>query len=272
MARIQSPSSINTYKQCPRKYYYSYILKLPRSSNIHCVRGNIVHEVLEEFFDIDLKEIDANNFIPKFSSHMRDLFNKKWEERKQEINELKMSMDEIQFFYEDSMLMIANWINAIIRRIGQELEKSSFEEAFKKIKPDIIEEEFASDFYKVRGFIDFVHLKDGKVKIMDYKTSKSPELKPEYRLQLGIYALLYDEKYGQLPDEVGIWFLKHGEVTLPVTEELIKDTKFEIEQIHLNTETKEITDYPRCPGPLCKYSTGQCEFYEECFGLKNPEN
>jgi ATP-dependent helicase/DNAse subunit B len=50
--RVQSPSSINTYNQCPRKYYYQYILKLPTRPSIHLVRGNIAHSVLEDFFSI----------------------------------------------------------------------------------------------------------------------------------------------------------------------------------------------------------------------------
>ena len=32
--RVQSPSSISTYKQCPRKYFYQYVLKLPTQGNI----------------------------------------------------------------------------------------------------------------------------------------------------------------------------------------------------------------------------------------------
>ena len=49
--KVQSPSSIKTYKQCPRKYYYSYILGLEQPPNVHTVRGNIAHSVLEHFFD-----------------------------------------------------------------------------------------------------------------------------------------------------------------------------------------------------------------------------
>ena len=49
---MQSPSSINTYKQCPRKHFYQYILNLPTKPSIYLIRGSIVHEVLEKFFDI----------------------------------------------------------------------------------------------------------------------------------------------------------------------------------------------------------------------------
>ena len=47
--RIQSPSSINMYKRCPRKYYLHYILKKPIKPNIHLFRGSTVHSTIEIF-------------------------------------------------------------------------------------------------------------------------------------------------------------------------------------------------------------------------------
>jgi len=269
MGRVQSPSSINTFKQCPRKYYYSYILKLPKSTNIHCIRGNIVHEVLENFFNINLENTNQSNFVPKFSSHLKNLFYDKWEGKKGELKELNLSQEDLQFYFQDSLMMLANWVNTIIQKMNQKMETSTFEEAFNYIKPDLIEAKYSSETYKIMGYIDSIHLKDGKVKIMDYKTSKSAEMKPEYKLQLGIYALLYQEQHNKLPDEVGLWILKHGETILPVTEQLIQDTKFEIEQIHLCTETDDIIDYQKKQSPLCKWHSGQCEFYNKCFNIKN---
>ena len=43
------------------------------------------------------------------------------------------------------------------------------------------------------------------------------------------------------------------------------DAMFEIEQIHMHTEmTEDIIDYERNVTPLCKWRTGQCDFYEVC--------
>ena len=60
--RIQSASSINTFKQCPRKYFYSYVLELPTAPNIYQVRGNIAHSALEHFFTINTNHIDEKNY------------------------------------------------------------------------------------------------------------------------------------------------------------------------------------------------------------------
>ena len=62
--RLESPSSINTFKQCKRRYYYRYIEKLPTISNIHQVRGNIAHATLEHFFDIDVSSFTPEKLRP----------------------------------------------------------------------------------------------------------------------------------------------------------------------------------------------------------------
>ena len=49
-------------------------------------------------------------------------------------------------------------------------------------------------------------------------------------------------------------------------EELVKHAKFEIEQVHASTTSNEMSEYPQSPSPLCKWRTGQCDFYEVCFG------
>jgi CRISPR/Cas system-associated exonuclease Cas4 (RecB family) len=44
-----SASAIKTYTQCPRKYYYTYINKLPKKKWAHIELGNFVHDALETF-------------------------------------------------------------------------------------------------------------------------------------------------------------------------------------------------------------------------------
>ena len=41
--RILSPTSINTYLNCPRKFYLRYIQRLKSRPTIHLIRGQIVH-------------------------------------------------------------------------------------------------------------------------------------------------------------------------------------------------------------------------------------
>ena len=273
-SRVQSPSSILTYKQCPRKYFYQYIAKLPTKQNIHIVRGKIAHEVLERFFEISLEEINENNYVEHFTYYVKNLFNALWSKDRPTIIKLGLTEDQIVFYYEETIMMLANWLNQFLIRLRHEMQTKNVRESFTVIKPVAMEQGLNSELHMVRGFIDYIEeyidsttpAGEKKVRVMDYKTSKSSELTDSYRLQLAIYALLYEETYGKKPNKVGLWFLKNGkEVCVNVDEELINHAKFEIEQIHFNTQTKTISDYPMKSSPLCKWSTGQCDFFEQCF-------
>ena len=265
--RVQSPSSINTYKQCPRKYFYQYIVKYPTKENIHTVRGNIVHDTLEKFFNIDISTINSDRFKQDMSFYLKNLFDACWSAANTRLHKLGLDENRIRFYHDESMQMLANWLNRLFEDIDREMKtnKLSLEEAFRKLAPDEMEQHFQDSELMVRGYIDAIH-KDGEhITVMDYKTSKSDELKPEYLLQLGIYAVLYEKKHGRYPDRVGLWFLKHGPKILDVTPKLIKDAEFEIEQIHFATESDSIRDYPKKESGLCKWSTGQCDFYDICI-------
>jgi CRISPR/Cas system-associated exonuclease Cas4 (RecB family) len=145
-------------------------------------------------------------------------------------------------------------------------EHIDFKTIFEKVKPAVIEGNFRNEELQVRGFIDYIeHTEDGKVRVMDYKTSKKFQMTPAYRLQLAIYALMYKEKYGKHADKVGLFILKHGEKTIDVDDALVEEAKVAIEDIHYATESNEIKDYPKNITPLCKWSTGQCDFYDTCM-------
>ncbi len=262
--RVESPSSINTFKQCARKYYYQYILKLPTGESIHLLRGKLVHSVLEKFYEIDSKTISKENHREQLSFYIKNLFNAYWSKNEKAMRKCLESDKQLEFYYEESAMMMANWLTNFFRKIEPLFEAMSFQEAFESLKPLAIEEEFKDEQLQVRGFVDYIEEENGKIRIMDYKTSKSFHISDEYRLQLGIYALLYEKQHGQKPHEVGIWFLKDKEVTIPVTQELIDNARKEIEQIHLSTNSDKIEDYPVTITPLCKWKTGQCDFYDFC--------
>ncbi len=79
---------------------------------------------------------------------------------------------------------------------------------------------------------------------------------------------MYNEKHGKYPNKAGINFLRHGERFIDVDEDLIKMAILECELIQTNTQSEDINDFPKKTSPLCKWHSGQCDFYELCFGKK----
>lgn len=258
--RVQSPSSIKTYKQCPRKYYYSYILKLPQPPNIHQVRGTITHSVLEHFFEIDTSALSLENCKNELKVIVQKLLLTEWSQKKTELDKVKITKEQEMHYFEDTMMMLFNWVELFCTKI--EKKKGTFQERFKELTPER-ELKFVSENYSIQGYIDAIENHDGHVRLMDYKTSKNEDIN-EHLLQLGIYSLLYQEKHGILPKYVGVYFLKGQESQLEVDEELLNLAKKEIQNIHERTQTENIHSYPKQPSSLCKWSTGQCEFFDIC--------
>jgi len=258
--KVQSPSSIKTYKHCPRKYYYNYILKLPTPTNIHLVRGNIAHSVLENFFDIDTNVISLEDYETHLKMVVQKLLLKEWQNCKKKLDSLELTKAKEIFYFEETLLMLFNWTELFCKKI--EKKQGSFQERFKTLTP-MRELLFMSETYHTKGYIDAIEKTENGVRLMDYKTSKRHDIN-DHILQLAIYSLLYYDKHGNMPEQVGIYFLKAGEAVKDVDEELLELAKKEIEHVHQMTSTDDINHYPKKTGPLCKYSTGQCEFYDTC--------
>ncbi|MBS3116232.1 PD-(D/E)XK nuclease family protein [Candidatus Woesearchaeota archaeon] len=264
--RIESPSSINTFKQCKRKYYYQYIEKLPTISNIHQVRGNIAHATLEDFFDIDISSFSQDNYDFKLKAAAQKLFFQKWQAQGPQLKLLQLHKDQERFYFEETMLMIMNWTNHLIEDLNKIIsqKKVSIQEAFQELTP-IREQEYKSETYSVHGFIDAIQHLEGGVHIIDYKTNANFEVKDSIKLQLAIYSLLYFEKHKERPSKVGIFFLRHQLKLIPVDEELMELARREIELTHGHTDKSDHLDhYPKTVSKLCRWSSGQCDFYEMC--------
>ncbi len=261
MSRVESPSSINTFRQCPRKYYYRYKEKLPSRPSIHLIRGKIVHAVLEFFFDID-KSMKSEEAL---RLHLFWLFDKHWRESYEELSELGLEEKKLESYRVESKKMLTGWFERFRSKLSSKMESGqTFEEAFQDLTPTR-EKELRSQDYKIRGFVDALFEHNGNVVILDYKTSKKKEISEEYQLQLGMYALMYEEMFGKKAHIVGIDFLTHPEVLVPVSEDLIERAKKEVSYVHKKTISENIDYYEQKPSPLCKWSTGQCDYYDKCF-------
>ncbi len=274
--RVESPSSINTYNQCPRKYYYTYIAKLPTKGNIHTVKGNVVHSVLENFFGHELPaDINYSNAEQQFKSILFLLFSKYWREKTLDLERIGVSEGEKAIGINDCINMLYQWAEFFVKKM--KATGLPFHEAFTALSPKHKEKYFSSKENSVHGFIDVVEESDGKIRLMDYKTSGSAYLTDEYLLQLGIYALLYKENINSVPHEVGIYFLRDNETekVLSVTENLLNLALRQIREHHKKTVSDEIKDYPKKVTNLCKWLGGQCDFYEKCFhknGVQKEDN
>ena len=240
--RIQSPSSINIYKRCPRKYYLHYILKRPTKPSIHLYRGSIVHSAINQFEKLGIKSAIDTDFQP-LRVKLHSIFKNEWKKQVQDIRKLNLQKEELLSFYTESLQMLDNWLQEFISEYIRGPPQ-------KKVELKL----FSSPEYSVMGIVDVIKEDGTGIAIIDYKTAKDPVISDEYKLQLALYALLYEETFKNRPHQVGIHFLKYkdGIKMLPVDESLLNLAKKEAKLIHINTASEDPKDYPCTCGGWCE--------------------
>jgi len=190
-----SPHQINDYLDCPLKFKYINILKVPilRHHSVHY--GSAIHSAIENYFFYKLNNKEINLEM------VWEFFEKAWVSegfitREHEEERLRNGRDALRFFY------------------NQQKEEGRM--------PEKVEEKFDfnlvfDDDTKVRvnGRFDVVYKSRDYIEISDFKTSEVKEkekadLRAKQSMQLSIYALAYKEIEGRLPDKVSLHFIESG--------------------------------------------------------------
>lgn len=236
--RWLSPTSINTYLRCPRKFYLQYIKRLKTKPNIHMLRGNAVHKTLERFFS---EGYGDHAHYDDLRNGILGLLQDEWQSREKQFKALDMNRDELAFFYKDSQKMVINFLHDHLKS-GHPAGKSGD-----------LEVKIFSEKWRTMCIIDRIIWARSPPEITDYKTCKSADVRDEYRIQMGICALLFEGKYGQKPN-AKIHFLKFlkGIRDVDLSEDFMDNLKRTIMDIHEKTESEDPEDYPCTCGGWCK--------------------
>lgn len=264
--RIESSSSINTHRQCPRKYWYRYVKRLKGGATIATTRGNIVHDVLEEFFRLDWNHTDFDRCVEDFKQKTQQMLRDTWQSEKyqKEMKTYTTTEAQLLFTFEESMIMLLRWMDRFAKDVKKLKGTIPFPKAFNIFAPTTTEREYTSQKWRLTGKIDTVHKFQGKIIVRDYKTSKRDTIDDKLMLQASIYALLYLTTHKKAPNEVCFDFLKHKPKYIPVNKKMLNDAIKEIKIFHKETKSKDKEKYPKKTSPLCKWRTGQCDFYDIC--------
>jgi len=209
-------------------------------TNIHLVRGTIVHETLELFFKLKVYTRAGENYSDLRKAVLA-LFDTAWHNHENDLEKIDLKSQDLAFYYDDSRRMILNWLHVFLKNP----EKDFFPRT---------EQKLFSKKYKVWGIIDIITNSNKTPQIIDYKTCKSMTMTDEYRLQLAIYSLLYNENMKGEKHLIGIHFLKFKD-GLKMFKPSEKSYKFALDKIKIvrkGTTTKDIADYPCTCGGWCK--------------------
>ena len=231
-------SRVDTYRNCPRKFRYAYIDRLPSAPGPHLSFGSSIHHALEAFYDRKLPDCPTEEELLAFlyagwdSSGFAEL------PRTEQMAFYRHAQDVLRRFH---------------RREAPRYRLPAATEAWFEL-PIGYEA-------TVVGSIDRVDVDDdGRFHVIDYKTNRKVKDRTRVAgsLQLAIYALACRHLYGSLPATVSLDFVVAGvTVTVP------------IEDIDLDAARQAVLDaaaairaetYPPTPNPLC----GWCDYRAVC--------
>lgn len=185
-----SPSRINDFNNCPRLYKYRAIEKLPEPPSIDAERGKLIHAVLEDLFEYPSTERTIETAL--------EMLPEKWAEQLDAVpglGDLVLDSDE---WFDRAESLLRNYFD---------LEKpTTFESTFRELH---LEKNLSPELY-LHGYVDRLDIAPtGEVRIVDYKTGKSPKPGWEEKalFQLRVYALMYWRNEGVIPRLLQLLYL-----------------------------------------------------------------
>lgn len=186
-----SPSSISTFQQCPLRYRYSRIDRLPEPSTEAQALGSMTHEVLELLMLLPQNErtqLQARSIL-------LEIWAAKWDE---EVSKLNLSNYDRHMFRWNVWRCVENYF------LLEDPSLVSLEGIECRLEAEI-------DGVPVLGILDRWHFaEDGSAIISDYKTGKvaAKRYEGEKRLQLMVYVALHEEIYKSKVSSAELIYLK----------------------------------------------------------------
>ena len=190
-----SPSRVSDFTNCPQLYKYRSIDKLPEPPSIDAERGTLVHTVLHDLFESPAPERNLTTAI--------ELLPSRW------AAQLAAKPDLAPLISNEK-----EWIdraNSLLETYFKLEKPETFEPSFRELH---LEFDLNSDLY-LHGYVDRLDVAPtGEVRIVDYKTGKSPKPGWEKKalFQLRVYALLYWKNTGVLPKLLQLIYLGDGKL------------------------------------------------------------
>jgi len=240
-----SPSRVNDFTNCPQLYKYRAILNLPEEISLDAERGKLVHAVLEDLFELPRPERNQATAI--------SILPKAWQKQINEKPELEPLITNQREWMDRAQSLLATYFNLE--------DPTSFDSSFRELH---LEKDFTDQIY-LHGYVDRLDIAPtGEVRIVDYKTGKSPKPGWEEKsfFQLRVYALLYWRNEGVLPRLLQLLFLGDGRtVKSSPTEKELEATERILKNIGDEILTAIDTDFfPTKKSRLCDW----CSFKSIC--------
>jgi putative RecB family exonuclease len=196
MSKIRlSPSRVNDFSNCPQLYKFRAIDQLTEPISLDAERGTLVHSVLEKLFD--------SPALLRTLGTALEILPVSWQSQVDAKPVLRESVVDIKEWLDRASSLLTTYFS---------LESpAAFEPTSRELH---LEMDLSEEIY-LHGYIDRLDIAGtGEVRIVDYKTGRSPKPGWEEKalFQLRIYALIYWRKHGVLPRLLQLIYLGDGQL------------------------------------------------------------
>jgi len=213
-----SPSRAGDFLSCPLLFRYRTIDRLPEGSSPDAVRGTLVHQVLEDIFDLPAEE--------RTPARAHDLLEPTWarlRERSREAREVAATLDT-PVWLQSAHEVLDRWFVLEDPTRLEPLEREAFVETT------------LDNGLLLRGIIDRLdQAPDGALRVVDYKTASAVTEGFEFKalFQLRIYALILWRSRGVVPRMLQLVYLgsRSEMVRYEPDEEDLRATERKVEAI-----------------------------------------
>ena len=245
-----SPSRISEYQQCPQLYNYRVIRKIPEPISLDAARGTLVHTILEELLAEPITDRTLERAKSRAAYH--------WQNQKDGDPELSAAVIDDK-----------EWLDRVYALLDSYFSLEN-PQTFNPTHMEAHLELDESDSLKLHGYVDRIDVAPtGEVRIVDYKTGKSP--KPGYEekalFQLRFYGLLWYRIHGEIPKLLQLLYLGNQQVirSTPTVQELLLTEKKAL-QVGADIKTSIVKEYwPTQKSKLCDW----CSFKKICPAFTN---
>ena len=252
-----SPSRASDFLQCPLLFRFRTIDRLPEAPSAAALRGTLVHACLERLYELPPESRTPVNAVALVDPQWTAL-----RDKKPEVEEL---------FADDAAREV--WLESardLVRRYFDLENPTALEPRDREMRLDVA----LPTGLKLRGYVDRIDATpSGRIRIVDYKTGKSPHprFEDKARFQIFFYAVMIWRDLGVVPTRLQLVYLGgDGAVRwYDPTEDELRSAETEIDGIWAQIEEAGRTGVwePR-KSKLC----GWCEHQALCpeFGGTPP--
>ena len=244
-----SPSRALDFKTCALLYRFRVIDRLPEPPGLEAARGTVVHGILEKLFDLP-----APARTPAAAA---DLVEPEWSGLLSDDAELAELVDGdpagLVGMIESTRQLLASYFTLEDPRRLEPAER------------EVLVETTLPSGVRLKGFVDRLdRAGDGRLRVVDYKTGKSPreEFEGKALFQLRFYALVLWRSTGVLPTMLRLYYLADREVLDYAPDEAdLLGVERQIEALGVAiSKARETGDWRHKPSRLCDW----CSFQALC--------